>query len=194
MLTLLVVCLMLVALLIIPLGLSFELSFQESLRGQVRIRWLFGIVRIRLFQPRKASSEDVKPVRKTHKAGRRQNEPKRRNFGAVVRQDAFRQRIYKFVRDLWRMLHRKNLKLHTRIGLGDPADTGQLWAFVGPICALFANIREATIDVEADFDEPVFEFEGSGTIEFIPLQMIYLTLGMLLSPPVWKGLRQINAG
>jgi hypothetical protein len=40
--------------------------------------------------------------------------------------------------------------------------------------------------------DATFELDGSGSIRIIPLQLIVLTLALLLSPPVWQGIRQMR--
>jgi Protein of unknown function (DUF2953) len=98
----------------------------------------------------------------------------------------------RFVRDLWHVVHKKDVVLRVRIGLGDPADTGQLWAIVGPVAGVLANIQEALIDIEPEFRDATFELDSSGTLRVIPLQVLYMTVALLLSPPVWQGIRQMR--
>ena len=117
---------------------------------------------------------------------------KKQNVFAVVRQKPFRRRIIRFISDLWHAVHKKNVSLRVRVGLGDPADTGQLWAIVGPVAGILANIQEASIKIEPEFFDTTFELDSSGSIRLIPLQMIYLTVALLLSPPVWQGIRQMR--
>ncbi|MDX1697383.1 MAG: DUF2953 domain-containing protein, partial [Thiohalobacterales bacterium] len=112
---------------------------------------------------------------------------------AAIRQKSFRRRIIRFAGDIWRALHKSNLSLQIRLGLGDPADTGRLWAVVGPVAGILSNTREASIEVMPEFLESTFEMGGSGEIRVIPLQMIYLTAGLLLSPPFWQGIRRMRA-
>lgn len=82
--------------------------------------------------------------------------------------------------------------MHLRIGLGDPADTGQLWALMGPVAGVLANCKGASFEIEPEFYEETFELDSSGRIEFVPLQILYLTIAMLLSPPVWRGIKEMR--
>jgi len=185
--------LLIIALLAIPLTLTFKASWQQALQGHIKLQWLFGFVRLQFpLSPSKASShEDEEQAEKISSFER---EPrKKRNPFPVIRQQAFRRRIARFISDLWHAVHKSNVSLRMRVGLGDPADTGQLWAFVGPVSGMLANFREAAIDIEPDFLDTTFELDGSGTIRIIPLQLMYLTGGLLLSPPVWQGIRKMRA-
>ena len=82
--------------------------------------------------------------------------------------------------------------MRLRIGLDDPADTGRLWALVGPVSGLLANIHEVSIEIEPEFFETIIELNSNGTIRVIPLQIIFLTAALLLSPPFWQGMQQMR--
>ena len=88
---------------------------------------------------------------------------------------------------MWRSINREDLRLRARVGLGDPADTGQLWAIVGPISGMLAVSDEVVI--EPDFVDAVFEFDGSGRLSLVPLHVIATLIGLLFSPAVWRGVR-----
>jgi len=185
--------LLIIALLAIPLTLTFRVSWRQDLQGQIRLQWAFGLVRLRfpLSPSESPSPEGEEPARKTGSSDRPPR--KKRNPLPAIRQQAFRRRIIRFISGLWHAVYKRDVNLHMRIGLGDPADTGQLWAFMGPVSGMLANIEEAAIDIEPDFLDSAFELDGSGTVRIIPLQLIYLAAGLLLSPPVWRGIRQMRA-
>ena len=96
------------------------------------------------------------------------------------------------MRDIWRAVHKQNLVLRVRIGLGDPADTGRLWALVGPVSGMLATARDASIEIEPEFIDAVFELDSSGNIRVLPLQMVYLMFGLLISPSFWHGFRHLR--
>lgn len=184
--------LLIIALLAIPVILTFKVSWQQNLQGNVELLWLFSLVRIRLSPPRpKAPSmAGNKPVEDICRAGRTSR--KRGKVFNVLRNKAFRQRIFRFIGDCWRAVHKRNLSIRVRIGLGDPADTGQLWAIIGPVAGILANARDASIEIVPEFIDPALDLDSSGNIRIIPLQMLYLAAGLLLSPPVWRGIQQIR--
>ncbi len=79
-----------------------------------------------------------------------------------------------------------------RLGLGDPADTGRLWAFLGPLNAAAQNLRNAEVRIEPEFVDPTFEFEINGRVRLVPLQFLALATAFALSPPsirAWRTLR-----
>jgi len=184
------VVLLLIALLAVPVVMSYRLSWRQSLRGQLRLQWLFGLVRFSIPLQRAEGDHGAAPAKRQPrgKAAGRQSNPI-----AALRQADFRQRCLRFAREVWHAIHKTDLRLRLRIGLGDPADTGRLWAIVGPVSGYLGGYRHAAIEIEPEFIDAVFELDSSGSIRVIPLQLIYLTLALLLSPAIWRGVRTMRA-
>ena len=186
------ICLVSIAVLLaVPVTLSYQLSRRQALEATVKLRWMFGLVRLELpLTPRRpAASKRGSGTRR-----KRQDEATGRgkNAIAVIRHHAFRKRLVRFLRDVWGAVHMQGLRLRVRIGLGDPADTGQLWAVMGPLSGILATIQSASIEIEPEFVDPVFELDSSGTIHLVPLRMIYLGLGLAASPSFWQGIRKMR--
>ena len=174
-------------LLAVPVDMEFRLEGIEPFTGEVGVRWLFGLVRFRIPAP----GAEKPPKRKTEAKARRKPaqaraKPESRGRGrkvlAVLRQEAFRQRVYRLARDLVRAAHLHQLRLWMRLGLGDPADTGRLWAVVGPLGAMAQGLRHADVRIEPDFVEPALEFRAQGRLVLVPLQFLALAVAFLLSP------------
>lgn len=185
--------LLLTALLAVPVTLTFQTSWQRSFQGNIQLQWAWGIVCVQfpLLQP--TANSTVPNEELTHITHSMQHSPRNKShLITALRQKAFRQRIIKFVRDFWHAIHKTNLTLQLRIGLDDPADTGQLWAFVGPVAGILSTVREANINIEPDFFNSVFDLNSQGTITFTPLKMLYLVSALLLSPSVWQGVKQMR--
>ena len=184
--------LVLLFLLTIPLTLTYQLSWQQQLEGKAMLQWLFGLVRLQLAAPRdEQSAPEEKQIEGSTKHKSKKARKKLKPL-AALRQKAFRKRILRFACDLWHAIRTRDLYLRIRVGLGDPADTGQLWALFGPLSGLLANIEDASIELEPEFIDDVFELDSSGKISVIPLQMLYLVLGLLCSPIFWRGMRRMH--
>lgn len=193
MLTGVLVCLaVVVALLAIPVVLQFRVSWPQRAQRQIQLRWAFGLVRIDLTAPQ-PSPESGPAERETDGERRPKPGSGKWNFVALVRHKGFRRRILRFMGDLWRAVHKEDVDVHVRIGLDDPADTGQLWAFVGPVAGLLANCPETRVRIEPDFVDETVEMNGSGNIRIVPLYVLYLAAALAISPSVWAGMRQARA-
>lgn len=194
--TLLVVVTTLVALLAIPVTLTFRFAWPETGGNELRLAWAFGLVKLRLPTPVSKTPADTAEVdaRPTRHATKRRRRGPKPNLFAALRQRPFRQRVLRLVRDLWRAVDRHNLRLDLRIGTGDPAETGELWAVLGPISGMLQNLEEGRIRVTPEFVDAVFDVDGSGRLRVIPLRILAISAGLMFSPPIWRGLRAMRAG
>ncbi|MEJ2310024.1 MAG: DUF2953 domain-containing protein [Gammaproteobacteria bacterium] len=178
-------------LLAIPVGIQFRVSRHKTFDAEVHLEWLFGLMKLRLQPPgSKSTSREGKSRSSDDKAS--STAAKKSIPVALVRQKHLRRRIFRFIGDLWHAIHKEKLSLNMRIGLGDPAETGQLWALLGPLAALLSTMREVTIGIRPDFIETCFELDCSGKIRVIPLHLIGLVALLLLSPSIWRGIGQMR--
>lgn len=187
----LIILLVLLAWLAIPIDLVYRVNWDGRLQGEMRLRWLFGLVKVRI--PVDATASAPKTKRRPHSKAQRPKSKHKTHPLAAWRIRAFRQRILKFLRDLWQAIHTRDLHLQLHIGLDDPADTGQLWAFMGPLSAILAQGRDVHIDIAPDFSDSRLEFNSRGDIRIIPLQLLAILFGLLLSPPFWYGLQRMQS-
>jgi hypothetical protein len=189
-----VLCALLLAL-AVPLTVAFRIDRVTEVKGQVIFRWLFGVARLRIGIPSPAKGGPRHKKRPAKKAGK--GKPRYAMRGvALLRQPAFRRRIVRFMKDLLRAVHARDLYLRLRIGLGDPADTGRLWGLLGPIAGIAASLHSAEVRIEPEFTAPVLELESHGEFHLIPLQIIAIAItfagpsAILLA---WRRLRRSNA-
>jgi hypothetical protein len=174
----------------VPITLNFRLSWRQRFRSDVEVRWLFGLVHLRIPSPRSFRPIPAGAKRPNGAGGSQRPYAAKRNVLAALGERRLRRRIIAFAGDLWRAVHKRDVRVRVRVGLGDPADTGLLWGVLGPVSALAAGVRGASISVEPDFVDSTFEMEGSGCIRIVPIQMTYLFAALLLSPAIWRAVRQ----
>jgi hypothetical protein len=177
-------------LLAVPVGLEFRLAGLEPFTGEVGVRWLFGLVRLRFPVPGVGQGTPGPKAPRTR--ARPAPRSRRGHVLAALRQAEFRRRVYRLGGDLLRAVHLQRLRLLMRLGLGDPADTGRLWAVVGPLNAA-AQARHMEVRIEPEFVEPVLEFEADGRLRLIPLRFLVLVLGFALSPSTIRAWRTLRA-
>ena len=166
----------LLALLAVPVDLAFSFQRREGRReGSGTLGWLFGLVRLRLGEPKVRAR--VRPERP--KLKRRH----RRHGGG---------RLLRLVRDQIRRIHIRDLSMEVRLGLDDPADTGRLWAVVGPLAAILPVPPVARVAIEPEFTSEAFEVYGKGRIRIIPIQLLFVMLVFLLSPSALRALHAMR--
>jgi len=182
---------LIVILLAMPVTLTYQFSWKETPSADLRLNWAFGLVRAGV-SPDLAKPGPDKSEATRKKGARRGKSTGKKNFMAAIRQAPFRRRMFRFVSDLWHTIHKKNVQLLVRLGLGDPADTGRLWAVLGPLSGMLARLRDIRVTIEPDFLDATLEVDSSGTIRMIPLQIAIIVFGLLFSPPIWRGIMSMR--
>ena len=180
----------LLILLAIPVELAFSVQRLEGRqKGMGTLDWLFGLVRLRLGGPKvrvKAKSRHPKTKR-----------PHRRRDGArqvmaILRIEGFGWRLLGLARDVLGRIHIQELSLKIRLGLDDPADTGRLWAVVGPLAALLTLPSVARVVIQPEFTTEALEVDGKGRIRIIPIQLLCVVIVFLLSPMTLRALSRMG--
>lgn len=184
----------LAALLAVPVDLAFDLEGIDPFRGGVGVRWLLGLVRFRIPVPGAGAPPRERPAEPEVAPAKRRRRGRGRGVLAALRQAAFRRRVGRLVVDLLGATHPRGLSLRVRLGLGDPADTGRLWALLGPVGAVAGGLRGAEVRIEPEFLDPVLEFEARGRLRLLPLQILALAIAFALSPPSIRAWRALGSG
>lgn len=170
---------LLALLLAVPLQLAFWLRQGEALSGRLTIGWLFGLVRVRVPIGSLRSAGPAEGIRR-----RPQRQPQASRRGAVawalLRDARFRRRAWRLVHDLVDAVHWRRFELRLRLGLGDPADTGQLWAGLGPLALLMAQ-RHPQVRIEPDFAQAALGLRAVGQLWVMPLRVLWLGAGFALA-------------
>jgi len=77
-------------------------------------------------------------------------------------------------------------RVHLRVGLADPADTGRLlgllWSMIAPLEAL----SPMDAKIEPNFYEEIFGAEMAGAMRVWPIRVAPPVVRFLLSRPAWK--------
>lgn len=174
-------------LLAIPVELAFAVQRHKGRqKGRGTLGWLFGLVRLRLGEPKMR----VKAKPKSRPEAKRRHRTRRgaRRVMAILRIEDFGWRLLRLVRDVFERIHIEELSLKIRLGLDDPADTGRLWAVVGPLAAMLALPQVARIVIEPEFTMEDLEIDGKGRIRIIPIQLLFVVIVFLLSPTTLRAL------
>jgi hypothetical protein len=165
-------CLLLLS---IPVDLSFYLEKEETLDYQAKLGLLFGFVTIDMNREhKKAEKSDVTKKQKSGKA----------DLMSLFRSKAFVKRIIRLMLDLLHSCHIKELSLHCRIGLDDPADTGKLAGILWPLLLPWENAI-----LKTDFQEAVFEGYCKAQIRIFPIQIIGNLLAFIFSPVTVRAMK-----
>ena len=180
--------LLVVVLLSVPVVVAWRVAWPKGTGNDVELGWLFGLVRIPL-----SGLSDRAPSPASERPARREISGKTKVFRAF-RYKPFRRRLVRYVRRMWQLIEKRDVRIRVRVGLDDPAATGQLWAVVGPLAALLSALDPVVVSIEPDFANEALDLDSSGRLRIVPLRLLASTLALGLSPDLWRGLRLMRAG
>jgi hypothetical protein len=144
-----------VFLLSIPVDLAFYFERGEVSRSRMRIGWLFGLIGKDLGGAK--SGREKNPEEMKAKKGRGSIH----GLMAAFRARGFSGKILRFANRLVRSIQVRDVDVELHIGTGDPAETGLLFAVIGP-CLALASGSSPNIRIEPNFVEETLEGHARG--------------------------------
>lgn len=171
---------LLVLLACLPVGLAFDVSSVPSWHGAARLSWAwFFHTRIPLGKRRSRGEPRPEP------AGKRNPAAARRSLRLSVVQA-----VLSLLLDLGRRLYAattvKDLGIHTRAGLEDPADTGMLCGWLSPLFASLAPRDRRHLFFEPEFTGACLEVDATGRVVIVPARYLLVMLQVLVAPRTWR--------
>ena len=173
----------LAVILILVLSVPFDIAFQVSVPGRPRFRmkllWLFGLVSKEITQKKKPEEKKkVVEEEPKHKKGKRR-------IGVIIgvlRTKGLLRQLRALIGDIFRRLKIKDLAADFRVGLGNPAETGLLFALIGPTTSWLSSSFPLQIKVQPSFaDEATFEGYSRGAVRLRPIQLMIPFLRFIFS-------------
>ena len=165
----------------VPLEVSFRMQASGRPAFAVRVIWGFGLM----------SKELAITKKPPEKKGRAAAKPKPKMQAArthirrqILRGKGILRQLRRLVIDILCCLRLKELNAAIRIGLDDPADTGMLFALLGPAVVCVRSLGDHQITIMPAFeDEAVFEGYAHGIIRVQPIQLIPPFVRFVFSSP-----------
>jgi hypothetical protein len=171
--------LLLFLILCVPLDMALHADVHGKPKFRLRFSWLFGLVN------KEITSEKEKPEKKKRavKGERKYRWRDTRVIFKTLRTKGLLRRLKDLIiKGIFSHLKAKDLIADFKIGLGDPADTGLLFAFIGPACVFLGSSHLHQIRVEPSFgDDAVLEGYSQGTTRLHPIQLIPPLLKFIFS-------------
>lgn len=165
----------LAVILILVLSVPFNTVLHVDVHGRPRFRlklsWLFGLITKEVEKGGKKPTEKKKVVKEKQKLA----ESKRRigDIFEILRTRGLLRQLIVLIRDVLKRFKIRDFIVDFRVGLGNPADTGLLFALIGPATFLLSSSFPHRIRVEPSFeDETAFEGHLSGTVRLRPIQLV----------------------
>lgn len=183
---------LLALLLAIPLELWLAVESEGGARPRWRARfsWLFGVIRLEVPSGRarpppsgvgdatREPAEPEEPERRRAPVRHRLRQARR-----LIESPGLVRRARRFLARFLRALAPRDLSVDLRVGLEDPAATGRLWAFLGPVAAILHS-RWPDAHIVPAFAEESLDLRGRVRLAIVPLELVAVTLAFALSPVV----------
>jgi hypothetical protein len=115
---------------------------------------------------------------------KRKRQFNRRNITVALRIIRIRglpSHLYRFIKDVIRIIKLDEFELVLNIGLDDPAETAFLFMYLGPITVFLNLIRSGSIIIRPSLDHPVIYGHLLGQLSMRPIRLIPPLLRLLLS-------------
>jgi len=149
-------------------------------RFRMRLVWLFGLISKEITKAKKKPEEERRVAEGKRKPRKRR--VKARTILKILRTRGLLGQVKRLLKDVLRRLKIRDLTADITVGLGDPADTGLLFAVIGPATFFLGSSQVHEIRVRPSFkDEVVFEGYLSGALRLLPIQLVIPFLRFVFS-------------
>jgi len=161
----------------IPLDLAFRLDVYGRPRFSLRLVWLFGLVSKELGRrKKKAKPKKAKPEKAKEKKGGARKALK------ILRTKGLLRQIKVLVTDVLSRLKIRDLSIDFRVGLDNPADTGLLFATIGPSLIFLSPSVRRSISIKPSFEvEAVLEGYAQAAVRLRPIRLLVPLLRFVFS-------------
>ena len=185
----------------VPLDMAVRIEVYGRPKFKVRLGWLFGLINKEMVtgkkkaEDEKGAEDEPKPevpereIEGTPK--RRKRRVSARTIFEIIRTKGLLRQTIGLLKGILGCFKIKDLVASFRVGLDNPADTGLLFALVGPVNFLLSSRFPHAVKLQPSFsDEAVLEGYLSGTVALRPIRLVppflkYIFSLMMLSV-LWK--------
>jgi len=176
------VLVLLVALTLVPLRVDFSIQPGRDPSSSAEVCW--GGLRLPERTPAAVEASRSRPTQRTP----------RRVIRHVLRTKGLAGAAARLAVRLVQQVKVCEACLEVRLGLADPADTGQLWATLAPALAVLSSRGDACISLIPEFSRPCCELAGRANVQLVPARLLLAVGRTLLSVPPWRALWRFFVG
>ncbi len=172
-----------------PLEVVFDASFRQERRLHVRMRWCHGLITRDIAgkaEPGKEVKEGVRGKRKRGKGW-----PGFADAVRLLRTRGLLKRAGILLKDLLKAVRIRNLLADLKVGLDSPADTGMLFACIGPPLFWLGPRLPVQLNIQPVFEQATFSGHAQGEVSTRPLALLLPLLKFIFSPAALRALGQL---
>jgi hypothetical protein len=187
----------------VPLGITLRLDVYGRPKFRLKLTWLFGLVSRQVSKGKKKPGKKEKPEEKEVMVEGRPKTKRRKGEAKLIfnllRTKGLPRKIINLVTGIFRPLKIgdfgadfRDFGADFRIGLDNPADTGLLFAAIGPAFLLLSSAFPHRMRMQPSFaDDALFEGHLHGTLRLRPIQLIIPVLGLVFSLPAFRAMKTL---
>ena len=168
-----------ILILCVPLDMAFHADMYGKPKFRLRLSWFFGLMGKEITRGKKPKEKN-----KVVKDKRRPRDRKTRGWYIlqILRTKGLLRQARDLLRDILSGFKIRELTADYRVGLDNPADTGLLFAIIGPATFLLNSSLPHQIRVHPSFaDESVFEGYSYGVVRLQPIHLVMAFLRFAFS-------------
>jgi len=157
----------------VPVDAVLNLDTSERPRFKLRLRWLFGLVTKEITKGKKKPEVKRKPRKRRHGV---------RSAFEILRTKGLLRQLKVLVKDILHCLRIRDFTMDFRVGLDDPADTGLLFAVIGPANLFLGPSFSHHIKLQPSFGgEAILEGYCYGMVRLRPIRLSVPLLRFIFS-------------
>jgi hypothetical protein len=153
----------------VPLDMVLHADTDGKPKLRLKFSWFFGLV------SRELTGKKGKPAGK-RKAARARKKRGWANAGLlfkIIRTRGLLRHLKELITDVLGCFRFRDIFADFKIGLGDPADTGLLFAILGPATAFVGSSHLHRVRLEPSFvDDAVLQGYSHGTLRLRPIRLV----------------------
>jgi len=167
----------------IPLEIALQADFEGKPRFRLRLLWLFGLVSRDITGKKKEAAGKKAAVT----GGKKRRWADAGTAYRVLRTRGLLRHIKEFIKGVFPCFRFREIAADFTIGLGNPADTGLMFAVIGPATAFLGSSRSHRIRIEPYFgDNAVFRGHSHSTVRLRPIRLVPPFLKLTFSLPAMR--------
>ena len=149
--------------------MTFHMEVYGRPKFRVKLAWFFGLI------SKELTREKKKPEGEKETTKEKPKKKRRAGFGTVfeiLRTRGLLGQIRILLRDIYSCFRISHLEANLRVGLDNPADTGLLFAFIGPATLFLRRSFPYQISIQPVFGEAILEGFSHGKVRLRPIQLV----------------------
>ena len=171
--------------LFVPLDLRIYVNVNGIPKFSMKLGWLFGLVSKEMAK-KEQKPDDKRRAFKVERESRVKG-PAARTALRILRARGLLKQLKLLLKSILRIPKIRDLEADLKVGLGDPADTGLLFALIGPATPFLGSSLRNEIKLQPSFaDEATLEGSLHGAIRLQPIQVIIPLIRFVFSLPILR--------